>query len=29
MKLNKAGWHYPQARILSLWSDVAQTQSGQ
>jgi hypothetical protein len=29
MKLNKAGWHFPQARILSLWADVAPTQTGQ
>ena len=28
MKLNKAGWHFPQARILSLWSDVIATQTG-
>ncbi len=28
MKLNKAGWHYPQSRILSLWNDVIQTQTG-
>lgn len=28
MKLNKAGWHYPQSRILSLWQDVAATQAG-
>ena len=25
---NKAGWHYPQARILSLWGDVADFQAG-
>jgi len=29
MKLNKAGWHFPQARILALWSDVIATQNGQ
>ncbi|MDT7603014.1 MAG: manganese oxidase, partial [Acidobacteriota bacterium] len=28
MKLNKAGWHYPQARILALWGDVAAIQNG-
>jgi manganese oxidase len=28
MKLNKAGWHYPQSRILSLWQDVAATKAG-
>jgi len=28
MKLNKAGWHFPQSRILSLWADVAPTQAG-
>ena len=28
IKLNKAGWHYPQSRILALWADVAPTQSG-
>ena len=28
IKLNKAGWHYPQSRILSLWADVIPTQSG-
>ncbi|MDT5293911.1 MAG: manganese oxidase, partial [Acidobacteriota bacterium] len=28
LKLNKAGWHYPQARILTLWSDVAATRAG-
>jgi hypothetical protein len=28
LKFNKAGWHYPQARILTLWSDVAATQAG-
>src|SRR6185369_17221898 len=22
VKLNKAGWHYPQSRILALWGDV-------
>src|SRR5215213_7124363 len=28
IKLNKAGWHYPQSRILSLWADVAPTLAG-
>src|SRR5689334_3003945 len=28
IKLNKAGWHFPQSRILSLWADVAPTQAG-
>src|ERR1700752_2013362 len=28
IKLNKAGWHFPQSRILALWADVAPTQSG-
>ena len=28
IKLNKAGWHYPQSRILSLWADVAPTKAG-
>ncbi|HKS10385.1 MAG TPA: hypothetical protein VJS13_12615, partial [Pyrinomonadaceae bacterium] len=28
LKLNKAGWHFPQSRILSLWDDVAPTQAG-
>jgi hypothetical protein len=28
MKLNKAGWHFPQSRILSLWADVAPTKAG-
>ena len=28
LKLNKAGWHFPQSRILSLWADVAPTQAG-
>jgi hypothetical protein len=28
IKLNKAGWHFPQQRILSLWGDVADTISG-
>lgn len=27
-KLNKAGWHYPQQRILALWADVAPTIAG-
>jgi manganese oxidase len=28
LKLNKAGWHFPQSRILSLWGDVAPTLAG-
>jgi len=28
IKLNKAGWHFPQSRILALWSDVAATKAG-
>jgi hypothetical protein len=28
LKLNKAGWHVPQARILTLWGDVAATRKG-
>ena len=28
IKLNKAGWHFPQSRILALWQDVAATQAG-
>ncbi|MGB8508728.1 MAG: Ig-like domain-containing protein [Pyrinomonadaceae bacterium] len=28
IKLNKAGWHFPQQRILALWADVAPTISG-
>src|SRR6201988_2042315 len=28
LKLNKAGWHFPQSRILSLWADVAATKAG-
>jgi manganese oxidase len=28
IKLNKAGWHFPQQRILSLWDDVNDTISG-
>ena len=28
LKLNKAGWHFPQSRILTLWGDVAPTLSG-
>lgn len=28
LKLNKAGWHFPQSRILSLWDDVAPTIAG-
>ena len=28
IKLNKAGWHFPQSRILSLWADVAPTKAG-
>lgn len=26
--INKAGWHFPQSRILSLWEDVAPTMAG-
>jgi manganese oxidase len=28
LKLNKAGWHFPQSRILALWEDVKPTQAG-
>jgi manganese oxidase len=28
LKVNKAGWHQPQSRILSLWGDVASTLNG-
>ena len=28
LKINKAGWHVPQARILTLWNDVAATRNG-
>jgi hypothetical protein len=28
IKLNKAGWHFPQSRILTLWGDVAATKAG-
>lgn len=28
IKLNKAGWHFPQSRILTLWGDVAPTLNG-
>ncbi|HJY29906.1 MAG TPA: hypothetical protein VJ306_17880, partial [Pyrinomonadaceae bacterium] len=28
LKLNKAGWHSPQSRILTLWGDVAPTLNG-
>jgi hypothetical protein len=28
MKINKAGWHVPQARILTLWGDVEATRLG-
>jgi hypothetical protein len=28
LKLNKAGWHFPQSRILALWVDVAATKAG-
>ncbi|HEU4711746.1 MAG TPA: hypothetical protein VFS76_09285 [Pyrinomonadaceae bacterium] len=28
IKLNKAGWHFPQSRILSLWADVNPTIAG-
>ncbi|HEX8148785.1 MAG TPA: hypothetical protein VF591_16505 [Pyrinomonadaceae bacterium] len=29
LKINKAGWHVPQARILTLWGDVEATKLGQ
>jgi len=28
MKINKAGWHFPQSRILGLWADVAAMKAG-
>lgn len=28
MVINKAGWHFPQARIITLWNDVAPTLAG-
>lgn len=28
IKLNKAGWHYPQSRILALWQDVNAMKAG-
>lgn len=28
MTLNKAGWHFPQSRIIALWGDVADTLGG-
>ena len=28
IKLNKAGWHFPQSRILALWADVEPMQVG-
>lgn len=28
VKMNKAGWHFPQQRILTLWDDVADTIDG-
>jgi hypothetical protein len=28
VKMNKAGWHFPQQRILALWNDVADTVDG-
>lgn len=28
LKFNKAGWHYPQGRMLALWDDVADTLDG-
>jgi hypothetical protein len=28
LKLNKAGWHFPQQRIEALWDDVAATKNG-
>ena len=29
LKLNKAGWHFPQSRMLSLWEDVEPTMKGE
>jgi hypothetical protein len=29
MKINKLGWHFPQARMLALWQDVGPMLSGQ
>ena len=28
LKINKAGWHFPQSRILALWGDVNDTIAG-
>ncbi|MBO1075020.1 cupredoxin domain-containing protein [Roseomonas marmotae] len=28
LKLNRAGWHYPQGRLLALWNDVQATIGG-
>lgn len=28
VKINKAGWHFPQQRIITLWDDVAPTLAG-
>jgi hypothetical protein len=28
IKFNKAGWHFPQSRILTLWEDVDATRNG-
>ncbi|MBP0444554.1 hypothetical protein J8J14_07140 [Roseomonas sp. SSH11] len=28
LRINRAGWHYPQGRLLSLWSDVLPTLQG-
>jgi manganese oxidase len=28
VKFNKAGWHFPQQRITTLWADVAPTRNG-
>ncbi|MEP7010832.1 MAG: copper oxidase [Acidobacteriota bacterium] len=28
MVINKAGWHFPQARMITLWNDVAPTLAG-
>ena len=28
LKMNKAGWHFPQQRIETLWDDVAATKNG-
>ncbi|MEQ1620926.1 MAG: hypothetical protein ABL919_05935 [Methylococcales bacterium] len=28
VKMNKAGWHFPQQRVMTLWDDVADTMNG-